>query len=185
MHIAIRNNNGINMNESNYNMKPQDIVILFKILSWQGEDWKQAVLSSQLGISQSEISESIRRSKYSGLISSLDMSVNRIALIEFVIYGLKYVFPQKPGPILRGVPTAHSAPFLQGNFFSDINFVWPSARGTSQGQAIIPLYKTVPKAIESDEDLYQYLAIADVVRVGKVREKEMAIKLLKQKIQHA
>lgn len=173
------------MNESNYNMKPQDVVILFKILSWQGDDWKQTVLSSQLGISQSEISESIRRLKYSGLISALDMSVNRIALIEFVIYGLRYVFPQKPGPIVRGVPTAHSASFIQDQFFSDVNFVWPSASGTSQGQAIIPLYKTVPKAVETDANLYQYLAIADVFRVGKVREKEIAIKLLKQKIQHA
>jgi predicted transcriptional regulator len=59
------------MKESSYNMKPQDVVILFKILAWGGNDWNQSMLSAQLNISQSEISESIRRSKYSGLISTI------------------------------------------------------------------------------------------------------------------
>lgn len=166
-------------------MKPQDVIILFKILILGGNEWSQSMLSAQLGISQSEISESIKRSKYAGLISILDNSVNKKAFFEFIIYGLKYVFPQKPGPIVRGMPTAHSAPFLQSEFLSEDHYVWPSGKGHARGQAIIPLYRSVPGAAEIDLSLYEYLALADILRVGRVREKEMAIELLEEKIRHA
>jgi hypothetical protein len=33
---------------------------------------------------------------------------------EFLIHGLKYVFPAYPGALVRGVPTAHSAEPLKG-----------------------------------------------------------------------
>ena len=170
------------MKESSYNMKPQDVVILFKILAWEGNDWNQSMLSAQLNISQSEISESIRRSKYSGLISTIDNSVNRNSFYEFIIYGLKYIFPQKPGSMTRGIPTAHSAPFLQHEFMSEDHFVWPSGKGHARGQAIVPLYHSVPGAAEMDPRLYEYLVLADVIRVGRVREKELAKELLKQKM---
>lgn len=64
------------------------------------------------GISQSEVSESLNRSMEAGLIDESKKIVNRIALVEFLIHGIKYVFPQKPGAITRGVRTAHSAPPL-------------------------------------------------------------------------
>jgi hypothetical protein len=33
-----------------------------------------------------------------------------MSLLEFLQYGLKYVYPQHPGSIVRGMPTAYSAP---------------------------------------------------------------------------
>lgn len=173
------------MNESGYNMKPQDVVILFKILAWGGNDWTQSMLSTQLGISQSEISESIKRSKYSGLINEFDNTVNKRAFFDFIINGLKVVFPQRPGAIARGVPTAHSAPFLQDKFLTEDHYVWPSGKGHARGQAIIPLYKTVPGAAETDPRLHELLALADIIRVGRAREKAMAIELLEQHLDHA
>lgn len=166
-------------------MKPQDVVILFKILALGEKDWTQSLLSSQLGISQSEISESIKRSKYSGLINSIDNNVNKRAFFDFIINGLKVVFPQRPGAVVRGIPTAHSAPFFQNKFFTEEQFVWPSAKGNVRGQAIIPLYKTVARAVENDQLLYQLLALAEIIRLGRSREKQMAIEMLEQHLLYA
>lgn len=173
------------MNDSRYNMKPQDVVVLFKMLAQRTNEWNQTSLSKELGISQSEISASIQRSMYSGLISSLDKSVNKKAFFEFIIYGLKYVFPQKPGHLVRGIPTAHSSPFLREHFDAEEHFVWPSGKGEARGQAIVPLYRTVPGATRLDGRLYLLLALADVIRVGRVREREMAIDILKEEFNYA
>ena len=95
-------------------MRPQDLPILLKIISSnkKKEEWQMKNLAFQLGISQSEVSESLNRSMEAGLIDESKKIVNRIALVEFLIHGIKYVFPQKPGAITRGVRTAHSAPPL-------------------------------------------------------------------------
>lgn len=97
-------------------MRPQDIFILLKILSCNKEGEREGCQMKHLaydhGISQSEVSESLNRSMEAGLIDESKKIVNRIALVEFLIHGIKYVFPQKPGAITRGVRTAHSAPPL-------------------------------------------------------------------------
>ena len=90
-------------------MSPHDIVILLKIVSYGNEPWLQKPLAEALGISQSEISKSLNRSKYAGLLAPNGKMVMRMALLEFLQYGLRYVFPIKPGAVVRGVPTSHSA----------------------------------------------------------------------------
>lgn len=168
-------------------MRPQDIPILLKILSFnrQGgwEGWQMKHLAHHLGISQSEVSESLNRSMEAGLIDESKKIVNRIALLEFLIHGIKYVFPQKPGAITRGVRTAHSAPPLDKKISSDRVYVWPDAHGQDKGQAIEPLYPTLVQPCRVDDYLYQLLALIDVMRVGKAREQELAKKELERLIQ--
>ena len=106
----------------------------------------------------------------------------RLALMEFLQFGIAYVFPQKPGPVTRGVATAHSAPPLCYEIESNEVYVWPSATGKVRGQSIIPLYPSVVDAAMNDEILYEFLALVDAVRVGKAREKNLAIKELKKRI---
>lgn len=163
-------------------MRPHDILILLKIAAWQGPQWLMKDLAQELGISPSEVSESIHRSAQAGLLSADKKQLMRSALMEFLQYGLAYVFPQKPGALVRGVPTAHSAPPLAGMIQSEENYVWPSAKGEIRGQAIEPLYKSVVKAISRDPLLYELLALVDAVRVGRVREKELAVEQLKKRI---
>lgn len=173
------------MMKSNNTLKPQDILILLKICTLGEKDWFQHDLSEALGISQSEISECLSRSKYSGLIDANRKKVNVLSLLEFIQYGIKYVFPQQPGAIVRGVATAHSAPPLDQEIISDQNYVWPYARGDMRGQAIQPLYRTIPKAVLNDKKLHEVLALVDAIRVGKVREQHLAISLLKERLQYA
>ena len=75
-------------------------------------------MAEALGISQSEIRKSLQRSIFAGLLDPKGKKVMRLALLEFLQYGLRYVFPQKPGPVVRGVPTSHSAAPLNQNIQS-------------------------------------------------------------------
>jgi len=163
-------------------MRPQDIVVLLKIISLSENSWSQLVLADELFMSQSEISQCLSRSKYAGLLQFDVKKVNKQSLMEFMQYGIKYVFPQQPEAIVRGVPTAHSAPPLDAIIQSEEKYVWPSGKGSSRGQSIIPLYPTVVDAVKLDSLLHELLALVDVLRVGRARERELAIQELKKRI---
>ena len=138
-------------------------------------------MAEALGLSQSEVSESVSRSKYSGLLDPTGKIVMKLALLEFIQYGLRYVFPQQPGPIVRGVPTAHSASPLKNEIQSSEAYVWPYGKGNVRGHSIIPLYVSVPEAALKDEKLHELLALVDAIRVGRARERDIAIIELKKR----
>jgi len=163
-------------------MKPQDLVVLTKLIAINDSDYTQMSLSQMLYMSQSEISSSISRSTYAGLLMNKGREVNRKLFFDFIKYGLAVVFPQHPGAIVRGTVTAHSAPPLDIEIVSEEKYVWPYAKGKARGQTIAPLYPTVPKAVILDNYLYELLALMDAVRVGRAREKNLALELLEQHI---
>lgn len=160
-------------------MRPLDIVVLLKIIALKHSDWKQKDLASWLNISASEISESLNRSELAGLIDETKQKVMSRALFEFLIYGLKYVYPQRPGPITMGMPTSISAPVFSNLVVAADKFVWPDPEGDTRGQVIEPLYETVPAACRKDPILYELLALIDSIRIGRVREVETAKQRLK------
>lgn len=167
-------------------MKSQDIFILLKLVSLNQRDNRDSsrqsvrMLAELTGVGKTEVSKSLNRSisvslakknRTTGLIS-----VNRKALFEFTYYGLQYVFPAQMQALTRGVPTAFAAPVLKKKLFSPGQTipVWPSSDAQQMGQAIQPLYKTVPKAIANDNTLYAALALVDAIRIGNAREKNSA-----------
>jgi len=170
------------MRQKFFQMKPQDVVLVLKIIAINTENWQQKPLADELKMSQSEVSQALARLQYSGLMLENGKQVMRLALMDFLQYGISYVFPQKPGAIVRGIATAHSAPPLNNKIISNDNYVWPYAKGNTKGQAINPLFKSLPEAIEKDEKFYQLIALVDALRVGRKREKEMAIVALKKLI---
>lgn len=163
-------------------MRPQDIVVLLDIISRNGNNWMMKDIAQGVNISSSEVSESLNRSYVAGLIDKSKKKVMRHALLEFLIHGLRYVFPQEPGAIMRGVPTASSAPPLDELIMSDEKFIWPYARGTERGQAVEPLYPTVVEAAVRRPELHELLALVDALRVGRVRERELAKMELEKRI---
>jgi len=163
-------------------MKGQDVLVLLKLVVIGGREFRIHVLAKELGISASELSSSIRRSIIAGLIDPVDRGCIRPALLEFMLHGFRYVFPIKPGGLTRGMPTAHSAPPLKDKIVSKIDFVWPLPKGSSRGQAIKPIYKSVPVAAQNDSTLYELLALADAMRVGSTRERNMASEMLEEMI---
>ncbi len=178
MYIAIHDNMKRRSIES---MKPQDIVVLLKLISIGKQEWTQLLLARELFMSQSEISESLSRSKFADLIVNHNQ-VNKAALFDFLKYGLPYVYPQKPGEIVRGIPTAHSALPLSNEIESEESYVWPYVKGELRGRSIRPLYPSVVNAVGLDQNLYALLALIDALRVGRAREKTLAIDHLKRMI---
>jgi len=167
---------------SHNGMRPQDIVILLKILSVKDKNWQYRDLAVSLFISISEISESLNRSQLAGLIDDSRRKIYKQSLMEFIQYGLHYVFPQIPGSMMTGIPTAHSHPFYKSRFSSELDFIWPDEDGKIRGLAVEPLYKGTVKAVKLDEDLYKLLASVDIVRVGKTREIKLALEELRKMI---
>jgi hypothetical protein len=146
-------------------------------------------LEAMTGISKSEISASLKRSFTVGM-ALLDRKTtfpraNNRALKEFIVHGIKYVFPAEPGEMMRGIPTSFAAPVMAGKLMSagDVINVWPDSTGKEKGQSIQPLFKSVPKAVKQDPELYKLLALVDAIRLGNARETQLAVELLNDELQ--
>ncbi len=165
-------------------MRPQDIAILLKIIAIRQHPWQLKDLASMLHISASEVSESLNRSYLAGLVDYNKKKVSRQSLLEFLQHGLQYVFPQQPGGMANGIPTAHGHTYMKQFFESDVTYVWPDIHGKSRGLVIEPLYPKQTEAVKEDETLYKLLALVDVIRVGRRREINIAVNELSKIILH-
>ena len=156
-------------------MKPQDIIVLLKVLLLN-QDWTYQKLAKELKMSSSEVHAALKRCEESRLYRREPKRILRGALAEFLIHGIKYAFPAKPGAKVIGIPTAHSAEPLKSSliFREDDIYVWKSDLGKIKGQEIKPLYRCVPEAVKEDAKFYELLTIVDGLRVGRARERELA-----------
>lgn len=164
-----------------YMMKPQDILILLKIVALEDSDWSMNDLARSLYLSQSEVSKGLDRLLFSELIDSSKRIPSLSALYDILSSSVRYIFPVKLGAIERGIPTAHSAKPLNSKINSKSKLVWPDINGTARGESIVPIYKSAPKAALEDKKLYELLALVDALRVGKVREQQLAKDELKKR----
>lgn len=173
-------------------MKGQDIIIALRLHGlWQDsrnnpdkELFSVRSMGEMLGVSKTEVSRSNQRNLESGIVRK-DRKTGLLkpdsrALLEFLTHGIKYVFPVKPAEIVRGVPTAHAAPVLEGKMMSagDLIPVWPDANSSQMGQAIQPLIESVPSIVKKDPRMYEMLALVDAIRIGGSRESELAKQML-------
>jgi DNA-binding Lrp family transcriptional regulator len=171
-------------------LKPQDIVVALKLVVLRERKWTYAQLAYELGMSQAEVHAGIKRLLAAGIVMKDSLvpvrPVNQ-ALEEFLIHGIKYVFPPVRGGITRGVVTSSSAPPLAKKFIQSEDFpsVWPDPEGSVRGQEFSPLYRSVPKAVQLDQQLYELLVLVDAIRGGRAREREIAIKELKIRLERS
>ena len=141
-------------------------------------------LAGALGLSLSASHRSVQRLELSGLLLPGARRVNRSALLEFLVHGVRYAFPPSLGPEVRGVPTAGALPALRGHLPEGLDAVWPSAEGKSRGPALAPLYAGAPAAALRDERLHRLLALVDVLRIGQSRERAIAERMLRGLLMH-
>lgn len=165
-------------------IKPQDILILLKIACWRDRDWLAADLARELRISPAEVSMALERARRVGFLDHRKRKVVKAPFLEFLLHGVKYVFPAEPGPLCRGIPTSHSAPPLAKRIVArdDDQYVWPHDEGELRGQAISPLYETAPDAARKDSRLYELLALIDALRVGRARERNLALQEIERRL---
>ena len=182
-------------------LKPQDILILLKILSKltlsgiePNEQLSQNRLATYLCMSASEVNAGIKRLVLSGLLGPV-LRENKTVFLpsksaceECLISGVKYFFPVQLGAYTRGIATSYAAPLFKKHILlgDDPIPVWPYAEGDQRGLALEPLYRSVPQSLAEYPDVifYELLVLIDAIRSARVRERNIAIKLLREKINH-
>ncbi len=176
-------------------LKPQDIVVVLKLLASGFKPWSYSGLGEELSMSASHVFNSILRSQGARLLDGFTPhpaekargafgETNSANLKEFLIYGVKYSFPVTRGGPTRGVPTAEGASPLKERFVESFPLppVWPYAEGNVRGLEFSPLYRNVPQASLRDPQLYKLLVLVDAIREGRARERELAIDQLTAEI---
>lgn len=168
------------------NLKPQDVLLLLKLISIEKRPWSFNKISVELGMSPSEVHAAAKRLLAARLAVKVDDSIhpNIRNMEEFLLHGIQYVFLPERGAINRGMPTAYAAPPLNAHFVDDNEPppVWPDSEGEVRGESFSPLYKSVPVAAKNDSNLYQLLVLVDALRGGRARERDIAKKEIKKRL---
>jgi len=161
-------------------LQPIDIVIALRLSKAPEARYEQ--LSADVGVSASWAHASVGRLQAAGLLRPGSRSVNRLALREFLEHGVRYAFPGASGMESQGVPTAHSGPPLAEHIVAEDTVVWPSASGQAVGRAVSPLYERAVELPNRCPSLYEDLTLVDALRVGRSRERKLAMKELERRL---
>jgi hypothetical protein len=166
-------------------LKPQDVIVLFKLASSFQNEFRYSKFSEDLGIAASEVHAGIKRLNHARLIIVEEggVALARKAFIEFILFGAIYSFPPVRGTVTRGIPTSYAAqPLVELiNQPDEPPPVWPDSDGPVQGIALYPLYPSVVSAAIKDPELYKNLALFDALRSGAAREREIAQQLIRER----
>lgn len=170
---------------SQQSLRPQDVLVLAKLLAYGGRRPPMAQMGIDLGLSSSEVHAALKRLEQARLLTKGPVGTRPLlqAVEEFLLHGVKYAFPARRGEVTRGVPTSYAAAPLNEHLNSDSQLppVWPHPQGI-QGVALEPLYRTVAAASLRDQTLYEILALIDAVREGRTRERKLAEEELRKRI---
>jgi hypothetical protein len=167
-------------------LKPQDVLILAKLVVIGKGEWSYGRMATTLWMSPSEVHAGVKR-----LIKARLATAHRDCIIpnarnmeSFLFNGLPYVFVPDLGEITRGMPTGYAGPVLSSFFQTDEDLppVWPDPDGEVRGQSFSPLYKSVPKAAREDQRLYELMSLIDAIRGGRARERQMASDEIKKRM---
>lgn len=162
-------------------IRPSDVAVLLFGVQYPGASYPQ--IAQVLGISMSTAHSAHRRLLARGLMHEA-RSDGRLMLVaieptlEFLQFGLRYVFHAPTISRARGVPTGFSSPALAPvanvGVQEEHALVWPSQLGQTTGVGIVPLIPDAPSVAFRDAGMYAWLAAVDALRVGDARIREMA-----------
>lgn len=165
-------------------LKGEDIVVLLK-LTYVAPEWSVRTLEHETTIAKSVVQRSLKRLGEAGLFDPRRRVANVSQAEEFLIHGLKYVFPGSVAGESRGFATAWAAKPLVDRLAAapnDVAPVWPSARGDTRGLALEPLHPAVVEAASRDPLLREQLALIDALRIGDARVRGLAAELLSERL---
>lgn len=162
-------------------LRSQDIVLALHLAIHDTATQNQ--MAAAIGMSQAEISFSLRRLQTSRLLLQDARSVIIPNLLEFCIHGLKYAYPPELGGKKGGVPTGTLVPPLKGQVMGEGGeLVWPHPERIARGMSLEPIHACVPGAALKDAELHELLALIDGIRVGKNRVRQLAEEALRKKL---
>jgi hypothetical protein len=160
-------------------LRGEDIVLLLKLVDTPA-DWTVRSLESETTIPRSVVQRAIKRLAQAGLYDERGRRVLISQSEEFLLHGLRYVFPGRLGGPTLGVPTAWAAEPLVGELAptDELPPVWPAAKGTHRGLEFAPVHPAALEASARDPALGERLALVDALRAGGPRIKGLAAELL-------
>ncbi len=169
------------------NLKPQDVLFLLKLVAIDNNYWSFSKLAYELAMSPSEVHAAAKRTLAARLANREGDRIkpNIRNLEEFLLHGIQYVFVPERSGLNRGMPTAYAAEPMISYFVSNNEPppVWPEPEGEVRGESFSPLYKSAPKAAKNDTKLYQLLVLVDAIRGGRARERNIAKKELRKRLE--
>jgi len=165
-------------------LKPQDVVIMLKLIVWEDSEWSYPALSHELSMSTSEVHAGVKRAVAARLMDMHRKLPIKRNLLEFLIHCVKYAYPPDRGGVTRGLPTSYAAQPLKDLIMQtdDPPPVWPDPEGQVRGYEFSPLYSSVPHACKVDPKLYEILALVDAIRDGRARETQIAVKEIQLRV---
>jgi hypothetical protein len=162
-------------------IKGQDIVVLAALMGGDRHPRSYAPLAKRAKLSVSETHAAVKRLQDAMLVDE-DRHLRKRNAVEFLTHAIRYVFP----PVVAnskaiGMPTGYAAPVATAEFATSGDVpVWPCEGGTVEGRAFEPVYSSAPSAAAADNDIYDALAIIDMLRGGRLRERAFAEQKLKE-----
>ena len=164
-------------------VKGQDIVVLAALMGGEFSDAAYAALAKRAALSVSETHAAVKRLREASLIDYA-RRIRRHNAVEFLVHGLRYLFPpQMQDGVAMGIPASYAAPIAADEFAVAGEIpVWRSDERMARGRALTPIYPSVPIAAAHDRGIYDRLALIDMLRGGRVRERMFAEGKLKELI---
>jgi hypothetical protein len=167
-------------------LKGEDIIVLLKLASAPERTWTVRDLEVATTIPRSSVQRALERLAETDLVGR-DGRTARIAQTEeFLLHGVRYVFPARLGAIARGVPAAWGADPLAGEIAAgrgEAAPVWPHAAGQARGPGLEPLHRTALNLPVTDPELAQAVVFVDGIRAGDARVRGVAGRLLSSWLQ--
>ena len=169
-------------------LKPQDILVLLKLVGIENESWSYGRLALSLGMSAAEVHAGVGRalSAQLAVLRNGQARPHSRNLEEFLVHGIRYVFVADRGELTRGMPTGYAAAPMDSHFApsNEPPPVWPDPEGEVRGYAFSPLYRSVPRAAREDSRLYELLVLVDSLRSTSARERKLASREIQSRFEH-
>lgn len=167
-------------------LKGQDILVLLRLLEG-ADDWTVRSIGEPIGLDPAGVHRALKRLGEARLVDVERRRVNHSNAEEFLVHGVKYLFPARQGGMSRGVPTAWAAPPLDQQLapVEEPPPVWPDAHGKARGLSLEPLHDRAPEAARHDPALAERLALIDALRIGDGRVRSLAARLLSESLRSA
>jgi biotin operon repressor len=158
---------------------PVDLLVVMKLAALASEPASLRQLEDELGLSKSAVANSVQRLRELDLVKdgpSHGRRVNKLLLRDCLEHAARWIAPAHVGDFELGLPTAHSAePFKKEMTGDEDPVVIPLAHGPVRGRAVTPLHPLAPAAAAKDPKLYRLLAIVDALRIGRARDRQLAV----------
>ena len=172
--------------QAQWSLKPQDLAMAFKLVCLAGQKLPYLSLAQAMQMSQFEAHACMARLSAARLLTEVSDAPALVmaAFRPMVLHGAAYFVPAVRGEITMGFPTAYGVEPLKSKvlFAHETPPVWPHADGLVRGSALLPLYPKLPLAAANDQPLYELLALFDALRIGQARERELARRLLEERL---